>query len=211
MRKLQIFPLLLVANLLNALPAAAQSDASPADPAQLAAIHTELRAVKNRLVQAVNAKNSAALMAEVTPDIAFTAINNDTVVGIDKLKAYYDRMLTGSSRFLNDFSISAEADDLSRLYANNTMAVATGRADAMLDLRGGSGMKYTLPLRWTATLSRSNGPWKLAAIHFSADLSDNPYLTALSTFWKWVTAGTGLVALAIGYFVGRRRRRGAVS
>src|SRR3954452_20214457 len=149
MPRLQIFPLLLVANLLYALPASAQGDAPPADQAQLAAIHTELRAVKDRLVQAVNTKNIAALMADVTPDIAFTAINNDTVVGIDKVKAYYDKMLTGSSRFLNDFSMSAETDDLSRLYANNTMAVATGGADVMLDLRAGSGMKYTLPLRWT--------------------------------------------------------------
>ena len=206
MPKLQILLLLLVANLLHALPAAAQGD-PPADPAQLAAIHTELRAVKDRLVQAINAKNVAALMADVTPDIAFTAINNDTVVGIDKVKAYYDKMLSGSSRFLNDFSMRAEADDLSRLYANKTLAVATGRADIMLDLRAGSGMKYTLPVRWTATLSRSNGPWKLAAVHFSADLSDNPYLTTLSRFWKWVAAGTGLFGLAIGYFVGRRRRR----
>jgi ketosteroid isomerase-like protein len=206
MLKLRIFPLLLVASLLPALPAIAQTGAPPANRAQLEAIHTELRAVKDRMVQAVNAKNSAALMAEVTPDVAFTAINNDTVVGLDKVKAYYDKMLSGSSRFLNDFSISAEADDLSRLYANNTMAVSTGRADAMLDLRGGSGMKYTLPLRWTATLSRSNGPWKLAAIHFSADLSDNPYLTAMSAFWKWVAAGTGLVTLALGFFAGWRWR-----
>jgi ketosteroid isomerase-like protein len=206
MPKLRIFPLLLIAGLLYALPSVAQSNAPPSDQAQLAAIHVELRALKDRLVQAVNAKNSAALLADVTPDIAFTAINNDTVVGIDKLKAYYDKMLTGSSRFLNDFSIAAEADDLSRLYANNTMAVATGHADATLDLRAGSGMKYTLPLRWTATLSRSDGRWKLAAIHFSADLSDNPYLTALSTFWKWVAAAAALAGLAIGFFVGRRRR-----
>jgi hypothetical protein len=143
----------------------------------------------------------------VTPDVAFTAINNDTVVGIDKVKAYYDKMLTGSSRFLNDFSISAEADDLSRLYANNTMAISTGHADLMLDLRGGSGMKFTVPARWTATLSRSNGPWKLAAIHFSVDLSDNPFLTAMTRFWKWVAAGTGLAGLVIGYLVGRRGRR----
>src|SRR5262245_53789178 len=115
MPKFQIVLLPLVATLLHALPAAAQGDAPPADPAQLAAIHAELRAVKDRLVQAVNAKNSAALMADVTPDVAFTAINNDTVVGIEKVRAYYDKMLTGSSRFLNDFSMSAEADDLSRL------------------------------------------------------------------------------------------------
>lgn len=209
MPKLRIFPLLLVASLLQALPAAAQGNAQPADQAQLAAIHKELRAVKDRLQIAVNTKNNAALMAEVTPDIAFTAINNDTVIGIDKVKAYFDRMLTGSSRFLNDFSINAEADELAHLYANNTMAIATGHADAMLDLRGGSGMKYTLPLRWTATLSLTDGKWKLAAIHFSADLSNNPYLTALSSFWRWVAAGTGVAGLVIGFFVGRRRRGAA--
>ena len=46
-----------------------------------------------RTAQAIIAKT--ALMAEVTPDIAFTAINNDTVVGSDKVKAYFERMLTG--------------------------------------------------------------------------------------------------------------------
>jgi ketosteroid isomerase-like protein len=207
MPKLRILALFLVASLLHALPAAAQGDAPPADPAQLAAIHTELRAVKDRLVKAINTKDIQALLADLTPDIAFTAINNDTVVGIDNVKAYYDKMLTGSSKFLNDFSMSAEADDLSRLYANNTLAVTTGRAEIMLDLRGGSGMKFTVPARWTATLSRQNGAWKLAAIHFSVDLSNNPYLTAMLSFWKWVAAGTGLAGLAIGYFVGRRRRR----
>jgi ketosteroid isomerase-like protein len=206
MRTIRIVLLLAVASVLNAVPAGAQSGASPLDQAQIEALHTDLRAVKNRLVQAVNKKDSAALAAELTPTIAFTAINNDTVVGIDKVKAYYDKMLNGSSRFLNDFSIASEADGPSRLFADNKIAIATGRSEAMLDLRAGSRMKYTVPLRWTATLERSTGQWKLAAIHFSADLSDNPYLTALSKFWKWAAAGIGLLGLGIGFLLGRMRR-----
>jgi ketosteroid isomerase-like protein len=206
MQIIRVFSLFFVATVLLALPVAAQSTAPPLDRAQLEALHTELRAVKNRLVQAVNNKNSAALVAELTPNVAFTAINNDTVIGIDKVKIYYDKMLGGSSRFLNDFSITAESDDLSRLYAENRIAIATGRADAMLDLMAGSRMKYTVPLRWTATLSQSSGQWKLAAIHFSADLSDNPYLTALSSFWKWAAAGIGTLGLAAGFLLGWMRR-----
>ena len=198
--------ILLVAALLLAHPASAQSGSPPPDPARIEALHTELRAVKTRLVEAINTKNSAALAAELTPDVAFTAINNDSVIGIDNVKAYYDKMLTGPSRFLNDFSLTAEADSLSRLYADNTMAVATGRSDAMLDLRAGSGLKYTIPLRWTATLSRASGQWKLAAIHFSADLSDNPYLTAMSSFWKWAATAIAMAGLAVGYVVGWKRR-----
>jgi ketosteroid isomerase-like protein len=204
MRITQILMLFVLAAL--AVPASAQTIAPPVGQTQIEALHAELRAVKNRLVQAVNKKDSAALAAELTPGIAFTAINNDTVIGIDKVKAYYDKMLNGSSRFLNDFSIASEADGPSQLFADNKMAIATGRSDAKLDLRAGSGMKYTVPLRWTATLDRSSGQWKLAAIHFSADLSDNPYLTALSKFWKWAATGIGLVGLSLGFFMGLKRR-----
>lgn len=188
-----------------AAPATAQTPPSP-ERAQLEALHKDLRAVKARLVDAVNKKDSKALIAELSPNVAFTAINNDTVIGVEKVKAYYDKMMSGSASFMNDFSITAEADDVSRLYASDTIAIATGKSDAKLDLRGGSQMKYTVPLRWTATLERTTGQWKLAAIHFSADLSDNPYLSALSTFWKWVAAAIGAIALGIGYVIGWRRR-----
>jgi len=201
--------LLILGLLIGSTTATAQT-ARPAPaptPAQIEALHNDLRAVRDRLVQAVNQKNIVALTAELSPQVAFTAINNDTVTGIENVKAYFDRMMGGSSRFLNDFSIKVESDSLSTLYADNRVAVATGRADTFLDLRGGSGMKYTVPLRWTATLERTTGPWKLAAIHFSADLSDNPYLSALSTFWKWVAALIGIAGLGLGYLIAWKRGR----
>src|SRR5262249_62363384 len=84
------------------LPLAAQ--AQPAKPDSEAAIHDELRAVKQRLVDAINKKNGDALFAEMSPDIRFTAMNNDHVHGLKDGRAYYDRMMNGTNKFLNDIS-----------------------------------------------------------------------------------------------------------
>ena len=81
------------------------------------AIHNELRAVQRRLIEAVNKKDVDALFAEVSPNIEFTAMNNDHVKGIGPGRAYFSRMLTSSEKFLNNMSMTSEADALAELYA----------------------------------------------------------------------------------------------
>jgi ketosteroid isomerase-like protein len=105
--------------------------------------------VKQRLVDAVNKKDADALFAEMSPDIYFTAMNNDHVHGLKDGRAYYDRMLKGASSFLNNMSIMSEVDDPAKLYADNQVAVATGVSNTHFDIRGG--LAFDVPLRWTAT------------------------------------------------------------
>ena len=169
------------------------------------AIHNELRAVQRRLIEAVNKKDVDALFAEVSPNIEFTAMNNDHVKGIGPGRAYFSRMLTSSEKFLNNMSMTSEADALAELYAEKQMAIATGIAKTHFDIRGG--LAFDVPLRWTATMERTSGNWKLAAVHFSADAGDNPLLTAATAFWKWMGlafAGLGIVG---GFLAARLWRR----
>ncbi len=169
------------------------------------AIHNELRAVQRRLIEAVNKKDVDALFAEVSPNIEFTAMNNDHVKGIGPGRAYFSRMLTSSEKFLNNMSMTSEADALAELYADKQMAIATGIAKTHFDIRGG--LAFDVPLRWTATMERTSGNWKLAAVHFSADAGDNPLLTAATAFWKWMGlafAGLGIVG---GFLAARLWRR----
>ena len=183
------------------------SQTTPAQTAGSAdeAIHNELRAVQRRLVEAVNKKDVDALFAELSPNVEFTAMNNDHVRGTGPGRAYFSRMLTGAEKFLNNMSMTSEADAIAELYADKQVAIATGVSNTHFDIRGG--LAFDVPLRWTATLERTSGNWKLAAVHFSADAGDNPLLTAATAFWKWAGlafAGLGIIA---GFLAARLLRR----
>jgi ketosteroid isomerase-like protein len=169
------------------------------------ALHNELRALKDRAVTAVNKRDADALMRELDSNIAFTAMNNEVVHGIDEAKAYYQKMLVGAARIVQDMSLTAEPDRPADIYANGTMAVATGTSNAHFKLAAGP--EFDVPLRWSATLRRANDKWAIAGMHFSANMFDNPTLSALERSIKWIGIGIGLVAIVIGFFAGRWSRR----
>jgi ketosteroid isomerase-like protein len=169
------------------------------------ALHAELRALKDRAVAAVNKRDADALMRELDPNIAFTAMNNEVVHGIDEAKAYYQKMLVGAARIVQDMSLTAEPDRPADIYANGTMAVATGTSNAHFKLAAGP--EFDVPLRWSATLRRANDKWAIAGMHFSANMFENPILSAMERSIKWIAIGTGVVAILVGFFAGRWSRR----
>jgi ketosteroid isomerase-like protein len=169
------------------------------------ALHAALRALKDRAVAAVNKRDADALMRELDPNIAFTAMNNEVVHGIDEAKAYYQKMLVGAARIVQDMSLTAEPDRPADIYANGTMAVATGTSNAHFKLAAGP--EFDVPLRWSATLRRANDKWAIAGMHFSANMFENPMLSAMERSIKWIAIGTGVVAILVGFFAGRWSRR----
>lgn len=178
-------------------------DATP----NLESIHMELRAMKDRAVDAVNKKDLEALLKEVSPAIRFTAMNNEIVRDHDGLRTYYAKMMEGASRIVEEMSINGEPDELALLFADNKIATATGTSKAYFKIKGG--LTFTAPLRWTATMENTGGKWTIAAIHFSANMFDNPLLSAAGTFWKWVAAGVAFAGLVLGYLLGRRKAKAA--
>ena len=203
--------LLAAAALALAAPVAAQEEmAEPAtaaapSAADTEAIHNALRGLRDRLVTAVNERDEAALLAAMEDDILFTAMNNEVVRGKDEASAYYERMLVGSQRIVEDMSLSAEADDLSILLADGEVAVAAGDSVAHFDMM--AGQSFEVPLRWTATLNNTDGEWKVQSIHFSSNIFDNPIMGGVQSFAYWIAGGLGLLGLLIGFLLGRRRRK----
>lgn len=194
---------------MSLVSAAVAQDAVPSQEVgqSLETIHSQLRAMKDRAADAVNRKDVEALIKEVSPTIRFTAMNNELVRGQDELRAYYAKMMDGASRIVEDMSITGEPDDLALLFADNKMAVATGTSQAFFKIKGG--LTFTVPLRWTATIENTGGNWTIAAIHFSANMFDNPLLTTTGSFWKSIAAGCAVAGLALGFLVGRRRAKAA--
>ena len=170
-------------------------------------LHNELRALRDRAVKAVNDRDQAALMKELNPDILFTAMNNERVHGAPEAAAYFDKMLKGPGRLIDSMALTAEADDLTTLYQNGSVGIATGTSSASFKMM--SGLNFVVPLRWTATLFRADGRWTLAAIHFSADMFDNPLLSSAGAFWRWIAIVGVPLGLILGFWFGRRGRRKA--
>src|SRR5512132_2139216 len=76
--------------------------ASAQTPPANAALHDELRALRDRAVDAVNKRDAEALMKELDQNIVFTAMNNEVVHGIAEARAYYQRMMVGAGRIVHD-------------------------------------------------------------------------------------------------------------
>lgn len=184
-----------------AAPALAQQPT----PQQAEAIHNELRALRDRAVAAIKSRQEDALFADLTDDIAFTAMDSVPVHGKAEAKAYYDKMMSGAASIVEDMNITIEPDILSNLHNGGALAVSTGNSTAYFKLRGG--IEFTAPLRWTATLVNEGAGWKVASAHFSANMFDNPIDAGIKRYLYLMLGAAGLVGLIIGYFVARLRRR----
>lgn len=169
-----------------------------------AAIHVELRALRDRLVAGVNDKDPDAIMADLDDEILFTAMNNEVVHGKEEAKSYYEKMMVGSQRIVEDMSLTVEVDDLSVLLAEGDVAMAAGQSVAFFDMMVGD--SFEVPLRWTATLSNTDDGWKVASIHFSANIFDNPLMAGFELFAYAIAGILLILGLIIGVFIGRRRK-----
>jgi hypothetical protein len=197
--KIAVLSILLGAALTDS-PASAQTP-----PAAEAAVHTELRALRDRAVAAINNRDANALMKELDQNIVFTAMNNEVVYGLDEAKAYYQKMLVGAGRIVENMTLSIETDKLSQLYESSNVAVAAGTSKAHFKLA--TGTEFDVPLRWSATVHRADGKWSLVNVHFSANMFDNPALDTVKASLLWISLASTLVALLVGFFLGRWWRR----
>jgi ketosteroid isomerase-like protein len=194
--------------LLGCALGSAAADAQPragSPPPSTETLHNELRALRERTVDAVNKRDPAALMKELHPDIVFTAMDTEVVRGLAGAQAYYQKMFVGAGRLIEAFSLTVEPDAPAALYENGRVAISRGSSKAHFKLA--TGTEFDIPLRWSATLLRENGKWGLANLQYTANMFDNPMLDVVKSSMKWVALGTGVAALVAGFLLGWLVRR----
>jgi len=167
----------------------------------------ELGALLDRIVQVLNTDDIDTLLAETTPEVAFTAMNGRVAHGRDGVRAYFDAM-RGVARGVEEYHIALSPDGPATLHGDDN-AIATGDAQAHYKFKGG--MELDANGRWTADLVRGDGGWKIAAAHYSGNMFDNPVLHAAELAIPIAGAGAGATGLIVGFLLGRWRRRKAVA
>lgn len=190
---------------------AAAATAAPAgidfsQPAKDAPVHDELRALAGAMEEALNERDLDGLLANVDDDLVFTAMNAETGYGKEHVRDYFNRMLNGPEKVVENIKVDFVPDKLAVFYGPD-VAVSGGRADSHYDLA--NGMKFDVPARWTGTLVRKQGKWLVAAFHYSTNMFDNPVLDAQRKFMLLAGGGSALVLAIIGFIIGRRTGRRA--
>jgi ketosteroid isomerase-like protein len=162
------------------------------DSAQDAADHEQLRALREALTDAVIKGDVEAQLEFAHENIVTTWQNGQVARGTEGLREFLAEMNGTGERVFRGYTVPPTPDDVTLLYGGDT-AVAYGSSVPHYKYLG---MEFDLPNRWTATLVKEDGRWKVAAYHVSSNIVDNPVLD-LAKRSSYLTGGGGLLLGAL--------------
>lgn len=164
-------------------------------------IHQQLRETRKDIITAIESRDVDRMLSYVHPDVVVTWQNGETTHGIAELRSFYDRL--GKDSFVS-FKVPHQADSLSIIHGGDT-AISAGHLVANYQLLGSD---YEFTSRWTATLIRHDGKWRVAAYHVSLNALDNPILNTAKSF-LWLAAIIGVLLGGSFVFLLKKRRKSA--
>ena len=143
--------------------------------------HNELRALKKEFLKAYNDGDMDKVISYLDDNVVVTWQNGKVSQGPKEVKAFYEKMTKGPDRIVEKSTIQPEADALSVLYSEGdpfkskfVVAIAWGHSKDHYQLTDGT--QFDQDTRWSATVIKKDGKWKVASIHISVNLFDNPIL-----------------------------------
>ena len=185
-------------------------------PSDTAAVHDELRRLRDEMLVAWQRRDIDGVLAHVDPNIVVTWQNGEVSRGPDAIRQFYKEMLEGEGSILSNLKSTLNVDDLSILHGPDT-AIAFGSIHDEFTFKRplastaaiGAGNTLALTSRWTATMVRKAGEWKLASYHVSANVFSNPVQDLAVKAASRVGGIVGFVigailVLLIGWAISRR-------
>lgn len=171
--------------------------------------HEALRGLLKTATEALTTRRFDAIAPLLHRDFTIITVDNRKLTSLEEFKAYWNALFEGEDAVLERIEVGAEADELTR-FLDGDSGIAHGTSTDTYHFRNGD--VRTMQSRWSAVVQQEDGVWKLVAVHFSANLLDNPVLDATRA-GSLRLAGSALVGgLVLGVIVTwlvRRRRAGA--
>lgn len=169
--------------------------------------HEQLRNLLKVFTEGINKGDFSEVSPYIHKPFSGTAISQHFMATPQDIQAYFDDLLRKPGALLKRVEIEPEVDELTQIY-EGTFGVARGANRETYELN--DGRVFEMTARWTATVFKDEGQWKLLAIHAGTNFLDNPVLAGveqLSKVYGAAGAGGGLVLGAlIGFLLGRRRK-----
>ena len=177
---------------------AQQPDPHAEDRAQLRAMLAEFEA-------AINAQSIDRMVAAMDDNVTVIWLNAEVSRGKDEVRAYYGRMVGHDKAILSKYLTKASIGAPAKFYGD--VAIADGSAmDEFYPIARGF---FRLDSRWSTTVVKNAGQWKIVSLHLSSNVFNNPLLDEVKT--NIVKAGVGgfVAGLAVMWMIAWALRRRA--
>jgi len=183
---------------LNGLAGAADTDPRAEDRKQLLHLMHEVEA-------AINEQNIDRMLTQFADNATVTWLNAEVSRGKGEIKAYYQRMVGAEGTILKKYLTKASLGAPARFYGD--IAVADGStADEFFPWKRDV---FKFDSRWSGTMAKIDGQWKLVALHLSTNVFTNPLIAEYEQMLRYVGIGAFLAGLLLTYLLMRFLRRGA--
>ena len=175
------------------------------------AVHEQLRGVLHAITAAMNAGQYDGMLPYLTENVEATSITQEVMSSRADVSNYFQEWF-GPTGYMRRMEIRLVADKLTELSPDRNWGLVRGKALEHYEAKDGD--VFDFDTRWTAVMVLGDdGKWRLRAIHFGTNDLDNPVLTKVRrTLVRYgVIAGVAslLAGLGLGWWLGRRRGRGA--
>ncbi len=148
-----------------------------------------LRVLLDRIEKATSSLDIDSATSLMHSDVIVTWQNAEVSKGQEQVRAYHARMIKGATPIVKGYSVKANLGGPAVFYGDS--AIAWGTTVETYELT--DGLKFTLNANWSTTIVKKDGEWKIAALHFSTNLFDNPLLKNAERL-VWVAGLLGLIA-----------------
>jgi len=161
--------------------------------------HVALRALRDKVATAIDKQDITALASCFAKAFAFTTVNQTVVTNEAQMQEFFDRMFRSSDALVTSMKTEPTADIPTRFLDTNT-GVCYGSSKDTYTMK--SGQVVEMNIRWSATVVKENGEWKIAVAHIGTDFLNNPVLDGVKAFVKKIGFGAGLGGLLVGGLLG---------
>lgn len=172
-------------------------ESNPADGESVSsqdADREQLRQLRESLIEAVIAGDVEKQIEYAHPDIVTIWQNNHVARGHEGLRDLFSDIGSGDENIFQGYTERPTSDEVMILPGGNT-AIAYGQSVPHYKLLG---QEFDLENRWSATLLKTDGQWKLISYHVSGNIIDNPVLNAAKQSVYWAAG----IALVVGVLLG---------
>ena len=165
--------------------------------------HEQLRALLKSATEAMNSRNFDALAPLMYERFSITTVDQRHFTNMADFKAYYEGLMTGPNATLKSITIKPEADALTEFVGDN-IGLSHGTSTDTYYFTDGDTREMTS--RWTATLYKDGGTWKILNVHIGTNLLDNPVVSSVKGMIYKVGAAALAAGLLIGFVIDRLMR-----